>query len=227
MYKSEERLLNTAESGQRIEMNGDTNAMVFYNDEGIETCRIDDSIDSGQAGSPLGGLRAVTPTGNASFISGNGVFSNGSGMAFISATAGIQTNASVVGLLRTKNVSSNGLSSAIVGVDQSTTGNSQSFAGYFQGATAMYGAQYVKVRIISADDNVQADDYYIVNNGGNINLALPLTAKSGRMLIIHNRGVQTTLNVTFNGSALRAVTFNQCYHFIYVGTEWLTMPATG
>ena len=113
------RLLLTAESGKRIEMSGTDNSMVFYDNTGTEVFRVDDDIDTGQSGNPLGGIRCKTPAGYISYMTGNGLFSSGSGMAFSDSSAGLTTNASVVGVLNSKNSASvlSGISAGVAGVD--------------------------------------------------------------------------------------------------------------
>ncbi|MEN6413734.1 MAG: hypothetical protein ABFC84_13395 [Veillonellales bacterium] len=128
------RYVKTAESGKRIFIDGDNNTMILFDSDGNETARIDDDIDSDQAGTPLGGLKARNPiTGKVTYVTANGVFNNGSGVSFLSATLGITTNANLVGLLQTRNSDANGYSAAVVGVDQTTSGNSKSYAGFFLG----------------------------------------------------------------------------------------------
>ncbi|MGV8136499.1 MAG: phage tail protein [Mangrovibacterium sp.] len=128
------RYVKTAESGKRIFIDGDNNVMILYDSDGNETARIDDDIDYGQAGNPLGGLKAKNPANDkVTYVTANGVFNNGSGVSFLSATLGITTNANLVGLLQTRNSDANGYSAAVVGVDQTTSGNSKSYAGFFLG----------------------------------------------------------------------------------------------
>jgi len=119
--------LRTASTGKRIVISGEDNNQIFttvyYPVTGdpveYESFRLDDNIDSGQAGEPLGGIRMNTPGGDVSFGSGNGFYANGSGMRFLPGSAGIENNACLVGLLRYKNTDNLGVSSAVVGIDQS------------------------------------------------------------------------------------------------------------
>ncbi|TDQ12157.1 phage tail protein [Pedobacter metabolipauper] len=125
--------VKTSTSGLRIEISGANNNMIFYNADDVEVFRLDDDIDSDSAGTPLGGIRMKTPDGQVSYGTGNGFFANGSGLIFIPLITGISSNGSVVGLLQKRNTDPSGLSAAVVGIDQTDSGDgpSKSYGGYF------------------------------------------------------------------------------------------------
>jgi hypothetical protein len=141
--------LRTAVTGRRLEITSQDNRLRFFGlidgtnggaSTEYEGLVVGDNIDSNQStGQSLAGIRTMNPNGNVSYLSGNGVLSNASGMGFLSAATGIRTNASAVGLLTSRNTDVNGISAAVVGVDQTSTGNSKSYAGYFQGDVKVTG----------------------------------------------------------------------------------------
>ena len=131
--------LQTSETGKRVVISGTQNNMVFYDENNNEALRIDSQIDSGNAGVPLGGMRMNTPAGDTAYCSGNGFFANGSGMRFLPPSTGVDTNASLVGLLRYRNSTSTGISAGVVGYDQTTTGSGKSYGVASLGKTLLTG----------------------------------------------------------------------------------------
>lgn len=126
--------ISSSTSGKRILIDSANNVMILYDASGNETARIDDDVDSDWVGTPLGGLKALNPSnGKVTYVTANGVFNNGSGVKFLPGTSGITTNANLVGLLQERNSDSNGISAAIVGIDQTAYGNSMGLAAYYIG----------------------------------------------------------------------------------------------
>lgn len=140
--------LRTQEYGNRIELRGvedennpgahDDNTLIFFDENNNQILRIDDNLDyeigDGYPGNlqTKAGIRVYHPaSGRTAYMTGNGFFSNASGVRFLSAVFGIETNASVVGLLFDRNNDPNGISAAVVGIDQTSKGSSESWGGFF------------------------------------------------------------------------------------------------
>ena len=146
--------LKTSGSGKRIEISDgneqadNPNSFIMYDQNGNPVLIIDDDMDSGQAGNPLAGVRAINPTnGRVSFQTGNGIFSNASGAQFMPGIMGISSNASVVGLLFSRNNDPEGVSAAVVGADRTSSGFSRSYGVYCEGKMAVTDDMHVKGEI--------------------------------------------------------------------------------
>ena len=135
------RHLKTADEGQRVTINGYDNNITFTDIDKNEVLVIDDTIeDSSVSKTPKAGMKIIDPVNSkVIYVSSNGVFSNNGGMIFLPPSTGINTNANIVGLLNQRNTDSNGYSAAIAGIDQTTSGNSKSLAGYFLGDVLDFG----------------------------------------------------------------------------------------
>lgn len=246
------RHLSTSDAGQRIVIDGSTNTLIFYDQFGHEVFRLDGNIDMTQAGNALGGAKATNPNnGNVTFNTGNGLFSNAGGMQFLSATSGLTTNASIVGLLFNRNSGGqNGISAAVVGLDETTdpTDGSQAWGGYFNSlkvtgkidlgqAAAMIGGQSVGVKTTTVnytlEDSVTlVTCYNIATTDGAIAITFPATPSVGRMVIVkrvNSGGVQ----VMGNGNTFRGYTQNftnyslanagSISQFVWDGSYWITV----
>lgn len=135
------RHLKTADEGQRVTINGYDNNITFTDIDNNEVLVIDDTIeDPSVSKTPKAGMKIIDPVNSkVIYVSSNGVFSNNGGMIFLPPSTGINTNANIVGLLNQRNTDSNGYSAAIAGIDQTTSGNSKSLAGYFLGDVLDFG----------------------------------------------------------------------------------------
>lgn len=148
------RFLQTAPdaSGKRLIITGndesaDANTLIFENDDNDEVIRIDDNLEkvydsNGDVVSSMAGIQLSDPvTGKKLIISASGVFNNKGGVQFLPSTTGRESNGSIVGLLTERNTDVNGYSAAIVGIDQTSTGNSKSLAAFFSGLIYHDGVQ--------------------------------------------------------------------------------------
>lgn len=189
------RSLRTRDEGRRLEITESGNNLILYDSEGREIVRVDDDIDSDNAGNPLGGIRTTNPENRrASYVSGNGVFSNASGTMFFSATTGRSSNASVVGLLSEVKP---GISAGIAGIN--ATGNNNGYGGYIYGGLLVEGgrglelksAMHINTRTLgnSSSGTLKDDDHFLsCYNTQTIMLYLPANPKKGRVIRIrrHN-----------------------------------------
>src|SRR5690606_19530192 len=112
------------------------------------------------------------------------------------------TNASVVGLLFERNTDNNGISAGVVGIDNTTTGNSKSFGGYFN--TAYIGGVHVDVDVVTASFSILGDggSYYSCYNTAAITIGLPPNPKIGRKIYIRRNNPD---DVTINGNGKQIV----------------------
>src|SRR5690606_9906717 len=96
--------VKTSETGRRVHIDGYNNRMTFHDSSGFEAMKLDDNVGSDEIGNPLAGItiRRQSPS-RASNLTGSGIFSNASKYAFLPAYLGVDTNASVVGLLFGRN----------------------------------------------------------------------------------------------------------------------------
>ena len=228
------RNLRTRDEGRRLEILESKNNLTLYDQQGREVTRIDDDIDSDQStGDPLGGIRSTNPVNRrVSFQSGNGIFSNGSNVPFFSATTGIQTNASIVGMLFQ---SQGDISAGVAGINYSNSG----WAGYFNGGVRIEGGKggldlrsglHLKPLRITSNRNQSLDDnsvYVACYNTAEIEIRLPYNAKEGR--IIYVRRINDRVIVRGSGyNMVRAEVENNVlinrgdlWQFYWDGGYWL------
>lgn len=144
-----------------------------------------------------------------------GIFSNVSKTSFYPATTGIETNASVVGLLQSRSSNNSlisGLSAAVAGVDQTTAsdGNSKSYGGFFN--TLFAGKTYTTYKSIPQSTQSYTLTEYDTDvhcyNTSTLTIQLPYMAlnsdtnnswNSGgshnRQLVIYIRRINAQVNV--------------------------------
>lgn len=137
----------------------------------------------------VGGVEVRTSASDTAYINEDGMFSNLSEMEFFSATSGITSNASVVGLLTTRNSSLDGISAAVVGIDQTSFGSSESYGGYFNSVHS--GELYVPTKRGGAAEKYViggTGDLLLVYNytggGTGKQVRLPPPGKAGRTAIV-------------------------------------------
>lgn len=191
--------LKTSPDGKRIEITHDNNNQVFYDDSDNEVLRIDDNLDTGNDGTPLGGVRVMGQDiigGNRDsvYMTGNGLFSNASGIGF----TGDGQNGSIVGLLRRGNNIIGGKAGAVVGIDQSVDpGTSQNFGGIFNTLNAytyaLLSGLLLNPKQLTADHAVTDDDCFLscanaATGLGFITITLPDPPSPGKVLLIWRRG---------------------------------------
>lgn len=196
--------LKTALTGKRVEILETENSIKLYDSAGALVLSIDDDIDEDSAGIALAGIRVNNPeNGDAVFLSGNGHFSNGSGIQFLSAVSGINTNASLVGLLRRRNASATGISAAVVGIDQTSTGESASFGGYFNSIFA--GGLSIQAKTVS-DNYTATDKDTLIScyNSTSKTITLPANPSPGKVILVRtNNNVPTV--ISGNGNQILAL----------------------
>ena len=160
-------------------------------------------------GKPGIGLRDTAGDSSYTEVSSEGIFTNGSGIEWISAIAGILSNAGLASLLTVRNADSDGISAAIVGVDQTTSGNSKSYAGYFDGdvkITKTLKGLKVPVTPIATTQTLTEDDCSIIAYSG-ATIYLPASPLEGQTYFIHR--VSGTFNLMGNGNNIISGTTSQ------------------
>lgn len=195
--------LRTRLTGKRIEIKESSNNIEFYDESNNLVLVIDDEIDQSDSASPLAGLRITNPENNdAVYMSGNGHFANGSGVPFLAPSTGFLTNASMVGLLRRRNISVQGISAAVAGIDQTTEGNSISYGGFFDSLMA----QSLSIGVVQITGNYTIPNrvtYVSCYNSSSITVTLPANPRRNQVLFI-KRVNSSTVNVNANGRQIIA-----------------------
>jgi hypothetical protein len=231
------RYLQTGVSGQRVEINGAANRIDFFDDDDALVVRIDDNIDMDQSGNALAGIRAFNPdTSETSMLTPNGLLSNGGGLTFLSAATGIETNGSVVGLLQKRNSSYSGFSAAVVGIDQSQSGNSKSLAAYFAGDMLLRGVGFALRRSTRYLNNqsyylTDMDCVVVARSTTGISVVyLPSSPPEGAFYEIHSDNTSTVdTRVDGNGKSMITPTItvsdyplaaNKSIQCVFVSTAW-------
>lgn len=139
------------------------------------------------------------------YIDQDGMFANGSDMLFYPSST-ITTNASVVGLLTKRNSGLGGISAAVAGIDNSTSGTSESWGGYFNslrvsGKLLSNSAVIVNTKRLSVSTYYcDEDDYFITTPTVVSNVYLPSSPETGRVIIIKNNGDQ--IGIYGNGESI-------------------------
>lgn len=185
------------------------------------------------------GLRDTADDDSYTEISSEGIFSNGSGVDFLSATLGITSNAGFASLLQKRNSDVNGISAAIAGIDQTNSGNSKSYGGYFSSlftGELHFALKAVNVGTYNLGNGDCFISYYYSSSDGIINLPGYTNIKPGRTFIIkpinNNVKVKTgTLTpwayiVNENGEQVLNVSIarGDMWLFTYDGSYWLAGP---
>lgn len=194
--------LKTKAEGKRIQILETENALKFINDDEDVVLEINDSLGTDLDGNVISGVRVNNPAnGRTSWLSAGGAFSNASGIPFIAITTGIETNASVAGLLFQRNTDPNGISAGVAGIDGTNTGDSRSFGGYFN--TALIGG-------LNLGSDTTAADYTIgkfvtlvscYNDGVDIDVSLPNPAKKDMVKYVR-RNNTSAVTILGNGNSL-------------------------
>lgn len=197
--------LRTNLSGKRIEILESENNLKFYDTDGNLVLQIDDDIDSAldeQSGmfSPRAGIRTTAGVSMTSYVTANGLFSNASGYSFLSALFGIDTNASIVGILNRRNTDVNGISAGVVGIDNTSSGNSKSYGGYFNSLFA--GSIHVQPQRVTGNYTINRSDTFIsCYNNAPITIDLPENPYNGRMVMIRKNN-DFTVMLNGNGQVI-------------------------
>lgn len=194
--------LKTKAEGKRIQILETENALKFINDDEDVVLEINDSLGTDLDGNVISGVRVNNPAnGRTSWLSAGGAFSNASGIPFIAITTGIETNASVAGLLFQRNTDPNGISAGVAGIDGTSTGDSRSFGGYFNSAligglnlvSATTGSDYVFGKFVTL--------LSCYNDGIDIDVSLPNPAKKDMVKYVR-RNNTSAVTILGNGNSL-------------------------
>lgn len=137
--------------------------------------------------------------GSYSELGSEGMFSNGSNIMGFSVATGITSNFSAAYLLQKRNSNSNGISAAVLGMDQTdeTDGPSKSYGGYFN--SAYIGRVVHNIRNVSASGAILKSDYRIhCYNTSTITLTMPTPDNSmvGQTIKFRKLGAQTVYITT-------------------------------
>lgn len=184
--------LRTNLTGKRVEIREDNNTIQFFNADGVQVLEINDTLGFDINNNELAGLAVDNPdNARSSFVAASGIISNASLMPFISITTGLETNASIVGVLTERNTDTSGLSAGVVGLDATSSGNSQSFGGYFN--SIKVDGLYVRARAITADtyNAVNSDVLISCYNTANATINLPPSPKDGKVMYVRRNNNET------------------------------------
>jgi len=162
-----------------------------------------------------------------------GVFSNGSNMKGFEASVGLKANVSAVFLLQKRNSNSNGISAAVLGMDQTDEANgpSKSYGGYFN--SAYIGRVVHNIRTVSASGAILKSDYRIHCYGSSsITLSLPTPDNSmiGQTIKIRRLGPDNVTIITsssypiWDTSSRLSINFSNDdgLSFTWDGAYWVT-----
>lgn len=171
--------------------------------------------------------------GSYSEVGSEGLFANGSNIMGFAASTGSITNCSLVSLLQKRNSQANGISTAILGVDQtdSSDGASKSYGGYF---TRLYVAGlYKNIRNVKTSQTLLKTDCTIhCYNTSTITLTLPVpdNAMVGMEITIRKLDTQTVIISTsslypiWNTASVTSIKLenDDALTFIWDGNYWVT-----
>lgn len=214
-------------TNQRMEITNVDNTLRLYDSDNNETVLIDDDIDIQPYGVSAGGMSTSNSSGTrVSIVSGSGVFSNASNQRFISASAGIDTNASVVGLLFDRNTSIAGLSAGVVGLDGTTSGDSKSYAGLFLGETFHSELSRKSVNI-PASTTLTVDPTYVncvrvESATATSKLTIDTSNALRKLYIINESTAEIGIADTISGNSLYILGVNKsiCLIKLTSGSSW-------
>lgn len=191
--------LRTNLTGKRIEIIEAENSLKFYNTDGDLVLQIDDDLGTDLDGNTLAGVRINNPSnGRTAYVAGTGIFSNTSRLPFISATSGLETNASIAGLLFERNTDPDGISAGVAGIDGTTTGASESYGGFFNSMKAL--GLFIGVVTTTADITLTRFQTYVscYNDPSGIKVTLMDSPRVGKTYFIKRIN---TAGVTIDGGA--------------------------
>lgn len=170
--------------------------------------------------------------GNYSEIGSEGMFSNGSNIMGFSVTTGITSNFSAAYLLQKRNSNSNGVSAAVLGMDQTdeTDGQSKSYGGYFN--SAYIGRVVHNIRNVSASGDILKSDYKIHSYASSaITLTLPIADNSmiGQDIFVRKLGAGNVTVVRGGSQSIwlssaitsTVVDYDALTLFTWDGTYWV------
>ena len=161
------------------------------------------------------------------------MFSNGSNIRGFAVGVGLTANVSAAYLLQKRNSQANGISAAVLGMDQTdeTYGPSKSYGGYFN--SAYVGRVVHNIRTVSASGAILKSDYRIHCYGSSsITLALPTPDNSmvGQTIKIRKLGSDGVTIITsssypiWNTSSVLSVNVSNddALSFTWDGNYWVT-----
>jgi hypothetical protein len=176
--------LRTNLTGKRVQILEAENSLKFYDQDDNLVLQIDDDLGTDLDGGVLAGIRVNNPAnGRTAYVSAGGMFSNASGSPFFSAVSGIQTNASVVGLLFNRNPDTDGISAAVAGIDVTSSGDSASYGGFFNSMMA-WGLN-IGVKVVTVSEALTRFQTYLAcYNNDPIELDLINPSRVGKTYFI-------------------------------------------
>ncbi|GAB3667677.1 hypothetical protein GCM10028791_43320 [Echinicola sediminis] len=222
--------LRTNETGQRIEILEAENSLKFYDANGDLVLQIDDDLGNDLDGNPISGVKITNPvSGRISYTSAGGMFSNSGSVPFISAAGGSETNASVAGLLFDRNSDPAGISAAVAGLDGTSSGNSNSYGGWFN--SIRFGGVHIAVRSETSNYTISKGDGIIsCYNTSDITVTLPSTPQKGATYLIRRNNASGVLiasgsaNIIDNGPPLSSIAVpaqGDMVRITWDGSYWL------
>ena len=162
-----------------------------------------------------------------------GAFSNGSNIRGFAAGVGLIANVSAAYLLQKRNSNSNGVSAAVLGMDQTdeADGTSKSYGGYFN--SAYIGRVVHNIRTVSASGAILKSDYRIHCYGSSsITLSLPTPDNSmvGQTIKIRRLGPANVTIITSSSYPIWKVSStlstsidnDNSLSFTWDGNYWVT-----
>ncbi|WP_114752286.1 phage tail protein [Pleomorphovibrio marinus] len=225
--------LRTANTGKRVEITEQNNSIRFYNEDGVMVVEINDTLGFDILGNQLAGIAVDNPeNARSSFVAASGILSNASLMPFFSIASGLDTNASVVGILNERNSDTDGISAGVVGLDPTTTGASRSFGGYFNSALIerlKINSIELGIAAVTENHTMTAETYVSCYNTSGIQVNLPANPRLGRKCYVR-RTNSSAVTVGGNGEEITddAQTFSTISIpsagdmgvFVWDGTYW-------
>ena len=171
--------------------------------------------------------------GKYSELGSEGMFSNGSNIIGFSVITGVTSNFSAAYLLQKRNSQANGISAAVLGMDQTdeTDGASKSYGGYFN--SAYIGRVVHNIRNVSASGDILKSDYRIHCYGSSaITLSLPTPDNSmvGQTIKIRRLGPDNVTIITSSSYPIwnvastlsTSIDNDNALSFTWDGNYWVT-----
>jgi hypothetical protein len=181
----------------KINVNSPTS---FNSTTGSEISQFGESVSTEYTGNATGGFitrRRANQT-YFSYAGEAGIYSNASRYKFL--TSGLTTNASVTGLLLERNASSTGISAGVAGIDQTTSGTSASYGGYFN--TLFAGGMHIAIlRTTSTSIWLTREHSFIAHHGTSAStIYLPNSTQDRKPGKIYNIMRYNTISLTISGN---------------------------
>lgn len=170
--------------------------------------------------------------GSYSELGSEGMFSNGSNIMGFAASVGLTANVSAAYLLQKRNSQANGISAAVLGIDQTdeTYGPSKSYGGYFN--SAYIGRVVHNIRNVSHSGDILKSDYKIHSYASSaITLTLPIADNSmiGQDIFVRKLGAGNVTVIRGGSQSIwlssaitsTVVDYNALTLFTWDGNYWV------